>query len=577
MKMKDIKKLFIGLFIFTLLSVSFLAIAQESADETESADEESSKQVEVTSEELDGEEFKLMIETPSSSVSTNPITEKEVSVSGYIITEEEVPEAINSLVLDSLNQIDSILESYNPAADEESSKQVEVTSEADETEVSEFIPNEEVPEAINSLVLDSLNQIDSILESYNPAADEESSKQVEVTSEADETEVSEFIPNEELPEAINSLVLDSMNQIDSILESQEDIALNINAILNMNTDKKEELFFKYHVVEAIESYQEVNRALGLDHDNSIYVAVPAAAALLYATRKAAQFGKGAARLMTPDKRLPIEEIRRNDLHNYISKRNMLDTLANEQASIRAVQIRLDKKEISLEERKEVLEKQNKDLEARQKSISDGSQVDLELEQSNLKKAQANLRRAQTNFEKQTEASKTKNSLTEAEQAKLKKAQSSVEKAQTNVKEQTAALETKKNSLTKTEHAHLYGAKSNLKSEQIELEVKRSNLKTEQVESEETRRINDAEMRKVEGEMKKAKIQLENQRFRFNSLHKAGRLLRGVGLGVITIAGVSAYAVLAGDLVYITFDKFSDMDALKDRYNSDIQDIISSAQ
>ena len=271
------------------------------------------------------------------------------------------------------------------------------------------------------------------------------------------------IESEEISEILESL--DSLAQINSTSDSQEDIALNINAILNTNTDKKEELLFKYYVVEAIESYQEVNEALGLNHDNSIYIAVPAVPVLLYATHKAVQLGEGAVRLMTPD--------------------------------------RISSTEVELS--------------------------NLKIAESSFKEAKSNLTKAAANFNKTY--------------SKLKTAQSNFDKAQYHFNKADSAFKTAQSKL-KTAQYHFNKADSNFDKAHSDFNVE--------------------------------KIRLENQkRFRFNSLYKAGRLLRGAGLGVITIAGVSAYAVLAGDLVYITFDTFSDMDALKDRYNSDIQDIISS--
>ena len=346
--MKDIKKLFIGLFIFTLLIINFLAVAQESVDE------EFTEQLESTPPTL--KERFLAIER-----------EKEELL--FKSKKFPLPNDNHLALLDSQESID-------------------------EKEVSEA-----------PLTLKEITLVDK----YNFS---------EATSEAEESL------------DLNSFPLPNDNHL-ATSDFQEDIALNINVILNTNTDKKEELLFKYYVVEAIESYQEVNEALGLNHDNSIYIAVPAVPVLLYATHKAVQLGEGAVRSITPDKRLLIEKVRNKKfLDNFISTNTQLDAL-------------LDK------------------------------------------------------------------------QAKLKK----------------------------------------------------------------SRLVDDARMKEVTDNMKRARVQLENQKqLRFLFLqYKAGRLLRGVGLGVITIAGISVATALAGDVVYITFDTFSDMDALKDRYDSDIQDIISSAQ
>ena len=487
--MKDIKKLFIGLFIFTLLIINFLAVAQESVDE------EFTEQLESTPPTL--KERFLAIER-----------EKEELL--FKSKKFPLPNDNHLALLDSQESID-------------------------EKEVSEA-----------PLTLKEITLVDK----YNFS---------EATSEAEESL------------DLNSFPLPNDNHL-ATSDFQEDIALNINAILNTNTDKKEELLFKYYVVEAIESYQEVNEALGLNHDNSIYIAVPAVPVLLYATHKAVQLGEGAVRSITPD-RMPLMENLKKARSNFYKAqsdyRESSDNLKKARSNHDKVGSDLNKAQSDYRESSDNLHKVESDLEK--------IRSDLEKIRSDFRESTANPDKTRSDFDKAVlNLKKAQSNLYELE-SDLKKAQSNFQKIQSNISEirsdfDKAVLNLKKAQSNLYElESDLKKAQSNFQKIQSDFDKARSNRDKVASNFEKAK----SNLNKERSNFNKTRTQLENQRFRFNSLYKAGRLLRGAGFGVIAIAGVSAYAVIAGDLVYITFDTFSDMDVLKDRYNSDIQDIVSS--
>ena len=203
----------------------------------------------------------------------------------------------------------------------EESKTEESSEREDRIEGVEILQSEEVRdvlsslEPLNSLSADHLINIDDLdtatpedtatadnEEVYNEEVDIYGYVDRELENNSTQNNTPAKISDEDNLEAsisdLEASIKEAIEKADSQLMNAEQISV---ALEELDTEDQIELLFKLGVIKSMEEYGEINKALGLDADKSILVAVPAAIGLNYVVHKAIAGGKSVTRFITPNK------------------------------------------------------------------------------------------------------------------------------------------------------------------------------------------------------------------------------------------------------------------------------------
>ena len=353
----------------------------------------------------------------------------------------------------------------------------------------------------------------------------------------------------------------------------------LSASSKLDNKDKIELYFKQSMVTAMDSYGELNEALGFGAPLGHWVAIPAGLGYLWLTTMAVDISSAFVQVLTPNKRTSIaknaeqavQELENYstimqdkvgmDIDGYVATKNNLKETQSKLKGLRAEKTNLSAERIQLVKER-VQPGPEKNIKLRSRTTLDGLIESLDSRINELE-----IKRAQFETKSDVLSQKTNYDL-----------EASVKRSETKIE----ALEIERGQLLEE---RILAEKI----DELDDKIKSLESKTNRLGSEmnKLRMENEEKLAKVtKDDVKESRNQLV-RKFRELAkgrpfLYRILRFVRGTGLGIVTIGGISAYSFFVGDMLYFVFDKCDgnikvcpDMERLREKYQSDVLETVLS--